>query len=325
MKAGPGLPPRPLLVLLGVVVLVHWIALEGAPSTTLAWTRAQRSSDALTVRAITPTPPALPPAVAAPARKAPSSTRNAGPGSSPPASRSVEPGSSPAPTRSAAPASSPIASPPVALAGSARWHYAAAALHRGALLAGHAELDWQHDGRTYEATLRIEIAPLPTREQRSAGQLDAQGLAPRRFSERSRTEEAAHFDRDAGRIVFSGQQPAAPLRAGAQDRLSVLLQLGALLAARPHGWPEGTELILQTATAREAGDWRFVVEGPQTLSLGDVPTAALKLTRAPRHEWDARLELWFVPGAGSCGPVRLRLTPANGDWLELQWSGTDKR
>lgn len=298
MNAGPGLPPRPLLVLLGVVLLVHWVALEGTPDTTLQWTRAHRTTESLTVRTISPPPPSV---VAAPARRSPSAGRTP------------------------APVSSPTAPPPVALTGSATWHYTATALHRGALLAGHAELDWQHDDRTYEATLRIAIPPLPTREQRSAGELDAQGLAPRRFSERSRTEEAAHFDRDAGRIVFSGQQAAAPLRAGAQDRLSVLLQLGALLAARPQGWPEGTELILQTATAREAGDWRFVVGGPQTLSLNDVPTAALRLTRAPRHEWDARLELWFATGAAYYGPVRLRLTPANGDWLELQWSGTDKR
>lgn len=303
MNAGPGLPPRPLLVLLGVVVLVHWFALEGAPGTPLAWTPANRGADALTVRSITPPSPALPPAVAVPSRK------------SPPASRGA----------ATAPAPSPVAATPIALAGSATWHYTATASHRGAILTGHAELDWRHDGRTYEATLRIAIPPLPAREQRSAGELDAQGLAPRRFSERSRTEAAAHFDRAAGRIVFSGQQAATPLRAGAQDRLSVLLQLGALLAARPEGWPEGTELLLQIATAREAADGRFVVEGAQTVESPNGPTAALKLTRAPRHEWDTRLELWFAPGAGYYGPVRLRLTPANGDWLELQWSGTDKR
>ena len=298
MNAGPGLPPRPLLVLLGVVVLVHWLALGGAPNTTLRWTPADRTTDSLTIRTISPPAASV---VATSARRSPSASR------------------------APAPAASPIAPSPVALTGSATWHYTATALHRGALLTGHAELVWQHDERTYEATLRIAIPPLPTREQRSAGELDAQGLAPRRFSERSRTEEAAHFDRDAGRIVFSGQQPPVPLRAGAQDRLSVLLQLGALLAARTEGWPEGTELILQTATAREAAEWRFVVEGLQALEGPNGPTAALKLTRAPRHEWDSRLELWLAPGAAYYGPVRLRLTPANGDWLELQWSGTDKR
>jgi hypothetical protein len=293
MNARPGVPTRPLLVLLAVVLLVHWVALEGAPATTTAWK--QLRTEALTIRTITPVP--------APAKPAPRATFA---------------------RRSSAPAgSTPTAPPPVALPGSAHWHYTATALHRGALLTGRAELAWQHDGRRYEATLRTDIPPLPARLQRSAGELDAQGLAPRRFSERSRTEEAAHFDRDQGRIVFSGQHPAAPLRASAQDRLSVLLQLGALLAARPQGWSPGDEVIVQTATAREAADWRFVVDGMETLALPTGPTAALKLARAPRHEYDARLELWFVPGA-AYGPVRLRLTPANGDWLDLLWSGTDK-
>lgn len=302
MNAGPGVPTRPLLLVLALVVFAHWVVLDGAPGTTaIAWRPRGAAEPLMTVRTLAPVP-------------------------APVAASGIAP--KPRPTRSAAsrrePATStPVAPPPVALPGSAHWHYTATALHRGALLTGRADLAWQHDERSYEAALRIDIPPLPARLQHSAGTLDAQGLAPRRFSERSRTEEAAHFDRDQGRIVFSGQHAAAPLRAGAQDRLSVLLQLGALLAARPQGWSAGDEVIVQTATAREAGDWRFVVEGPQTLPLSTGPTAALKLARAPRHEWDARLELWFAPGA-AYGPVRLRLTPANGDWLDLQWSGTDK-
>jgi hypothetical protein len=50
----------------------------------------------------------------------------------------------------------------------------------------------------------------------------------------------------------------------------------------------------------------------------------LKLTRAPRREYDPRLELWLAPGQ-AYALARLRLTPPNGDWLDLQWSGTDKR
>ena len=37
----------------------------------------------------------------------------------------------------------------------------------------------------------------------------------------------------SGRISFSNNAPDAALQAGAQDRLSVLLQLGAMLAADP--------------------------------------------------------------------------------------------
>lgn len=308
MKAGPGVPARPLGILLAVVVLVHWLALEGAPGTTIAWTE-RAAQQALTVRALAPAPApvALVETSAQPAPARPSGHRG----------------------RSAIPAAetttTTTAPPPLALPGSSRWHYTATALHRGALLSGRAELDWRQDEGRYEASLRIELPPLPPRLQHSAGTLDAHGLAPRRFSERWRTEEAAHFDHDQARIVFSGRHAATPLRPGAQDRLTVLLQLGALLAARPQAWSAGDEVVVQTATAREAGEWRFVVEGSETLDLPGGPTDALRLSRAPRHEYDGRLVLWFVPGTPYYGPVRLRLTPANGDWLELQWSGTDKR
>ncbi|TFZ06896.1 DUF3108 domain-containing protein [Ramlibacter henchirensis] len=213
--------------------------------------------------------------------------------------------------------------PPVAIPGMAHWHYTVAALHRGMLITGRAELAWWHDGAQYEASLRVDAPPLPARVQRSIGTLHPQGLAPLRFSDRLRSEEAAHFDRERGRVVFSSQAAASPLHPGAQDRLSVLLQLAALLPARPQGWSAGDTLVVQTATTREAQDWRFTVEGPENLSLPGGVTAALKVTREPQREWDPRLELWFVRGA-DYGLVRLRLTPPNGEWLDMQWSGTDK-
>jgi len=314
MKAGPGVPARPLGILLAVVVLVHWLALEGAPGTTIAWTE-RGAQQALTVRALTPAPTALVEPAAKPAPTRGPGIRSSAAAPDAPTAADIAITASPAST----------APPPLALPGSARWHYTATALHRGSLLSGQAELDWRQDESSYEASLRIDLPPLLPRLQHSAGTLDAHGLAPRRFSERWRTEEAAHFDRDQARIVFSGQHATTPLRAGAQDRLSVLLQLGALLAARPQAWSAGDEVIVQTATAREAAEWRFVIESIETLALPGGPTDALRLSRAPRHEYDGRLVLWFVPGTPYYGPVRLRLTPANGDWLELQWSGTDKR
>ena len=146
---------------------------------------------------------------------------------------------------------------------------------------------------------------------------------PLRFSDRLRSEAAAHFDRAGGRIVFSSNRPAAALREGAQDRLSVLLQLAAVFAAQPARLRTGDTLVVQTATAHDADDWHFTLEGEEMLDLPSGPVRAVKLTRAAQREYDLRLELWLAPGP-DYGPVRLRLTPPHGDWLELQWSGTDK-
>ncbi|WP_332812938.1 DUF3108 domain-containing protein, partial [Ramlibacter sp.] len=233
------------------------------------------------------------------------------------------------PPEIAAPAT-PSAGPPagaaplaIVLPAPARWRYTVTARRRGQTVAGEAELDWRHDGRSYEAVLRVTAPPLPARTQRSSGELGPEGLAPLRFSERLRGEQATHFDRGRGRIVFSGNQPEAPLPPGAQDRLSVLLQLAALVAGDPARFVPGATVTLATATTREAGDWPFRVEGAEELALPAGRLTALKLVRAPRHEYDVRLEVWLVPGR-DYGPVRLRLTAPHGDWLDLQGSGTDK-
>ena len=45
--------------------------------------------------------------------------------------------------------------------------------------------------------------------------------------------------RDQGQVVFSNNAPSVTLLAGAQDRLSVVMQLGALLAGDPAALPAG--------------------------------------------------------------------------------------
>jgi hypothetical protein len=204
----------------------------------------------------------------------------------------------------------------------ARWHYLVTAYTRGATTRGEAELQWRHDGNQYEAQLELDAPGLRPRVQRSTGLVTADGLAPLRFSDKSRGEEAAHFARDAGKLSFSSNRPDAPLEPGAQDRLSVILQLGAMLAADPSKFAPGTRISLQTATTREAQAWVFVVEGAEQLELPGGTTSAVKLSREPIGPYDGRLELWLAPGT-AYAPARLRLTQPNGDWVDQQWSSTD--
>ena len=181
----------------------------------------------------------------------------------------------------------------------------------------NAELLWQQDGSSYQARLEIAAMFVPRRVQTSAGQLTAQGLAPQRFSDRLRSELAAHFERDKGKISFSANSPDVPLAAGAQDRLSVLLQLGSLLAGEPQRYPPGSSISLQTVGPRDADDWRFVVGQEDSLALPGGPHRALKLSRAPVREFDLRMEVWLAADLAYL-PVQLRLTQANGDFVELQ-------
>jgi hypothetical protein len=219
-----------------------------------------------------------------------------------------------------------VASPPpatFAVAGSVRLHYKVTAHRLNQLWEGQAELLWRHDGEQYEAKLEVSALLLPTRVQRSTGRITADGLAPLRFSDKARNEEAAHFERDLGKVIFSSNRPDAPLLPGAQDRLSVLLQLGALIAANPGKFGPDATILIQTASTRDAESWLFTVVAEEQLQLPGGNVSVLKLTRNPRKEFDQKVELWLAP-AMDYVPVRLRLTQPNGDWLDQQWSSTDR-
>jgi hypothetical protein len=267
-----------------------------------------------------PSPPApQPPAEAAAASMevpvtqsapAPSSESPVAPEAAPPAPAAAE----------ASPAGRPLA---VAVPGPARMRYELVAQVRGLTVHGHAELDWRHDGQDYEARLSLQGLMLPRREQRSSGRITAEGLAPRVFYDKSRGEQAAHFDREGGRVTFSNNRPDALLAAGTQDRLSVVLQLASLVAGQPAQYPPGTQIAIPTASTRDAEPWIFVVESEEELALPGGAVRALKLLRKPRKEFDQQIELWLAPRM-DYAPVRVRLTNPNGDTLDQRWSSTDR-
>ncbi|MEP6792092.1 MAG: DUF3108 domain-containing protein [Ramlibacter sp.] len=210
-----------------------------------------------------------------------------------------------------------------AVAPPVRLHYAVTGNARGIQWQADGELQWRHDGSSYDAQLSYAIPLLGSRSQRSTGRIGSEGLEPTRFSDKSRSEQAAHFERDKGKVSFSSNAPDAPLDAGAQDRLSVLLQLGAMIAAAPAKFPAGSTITLQTVGTRDSEPWLFTVEGDEVLQLpgGNVPSR--KLLRVPRREFDVKVELWLGSGMDYV-PVRVRLTQANGDYVDQQWSSTDR-
>lgn len=184
----------------------------------------------------------------------------------------------------------------------------------------NSELLWQQDGESYE--LRLEFSAFgQARVQTSRGQLTPDGLAPIRFSDKYRSELAAHFDRTQGKVTFSANSPDAPLLAGAQDRLSILVQLAAMIAGEPDRYRQATTITIQTIGPRNADTWLFTVGGPETLALpgGEQPT--LKLVRNPRQEFDQKVELWLAPALGYL-PARLRITEHNGDFIDQKWLAT---
>lgn len=209
---------------------------------------------------------------------------------------------------------------PVALqiSGSVRLAFAATAQQGAQPLQGvFGELVWLQDGSHYDATLSWTFLFKTLRSQRSTGSIGPTGIEPLRFSDRRKAEVTSLFDRDKGLVVFSSNAPSEMLLAGAQDRLSVVLQLGGLLAGDSARYPPGAVIAVQTVGPRDAEIWTFNVEGEEALSVpaGDFQTR--KLTRNPRKPFDDRIELWLAPALGWL-PVRIKQTQTNGDFIDLQ-------
>ncbi|SFD80123.1 DUF3108 domain-containing protein [Paracidovorax konjaci] len=185
-----------------------------------------------------------------------------------------------------------------------------------------ATLAWRHDGARYEARQEVKAFLIGSRSQTSTGLVTPTGLQPERFGDKARSEQAAHFDFAAGRATFSANTPPAAIAAGAQDRLSVFIQLGALLSAAPERYPDGTHITLTTVGARNADRWTFTIEGTDTLDLPIGPTPALRLQRLPRRDYDQKAELWLAPSLGFL-PARIRITQSNGDYVDLRLAGRE--
>ena len=346
---GPS-PLRRLLPLAGVVFAVHVALLQARPGTTSA--AVEKPPPAFAIRtiddvapapaseakpraeAVGPLPSAASPArapravsVARPAVEAATSplalTEIAAP---PPPSQPIAAAqqASTAATGTAAAVPAPAhGALPVVLPPPARLRYEVTAQTHGLQFSGHAVLDWRHDGAQYEASLELGGPLLPTRTQRSRGRITDEGLAPDYFADRGRGEQATHFDRVHGRLVFSNNRPEAALPAGIQDRLSVVLQLAAMVAGQPARFTAGHQFEIPTASTREAEAWLFRVEGEEDLQLPGGAVRALKLQRLPRREFDQKVELWLAPGQ-DYAPVRLRLTNPNGDTVDQRWASTDR-
>ena len=253
------------------------------------------------------TPPLIPP--------------DSAPAASPENASSTAPTATPAASAAAAslpppgPAQTPITA--LRLPPSARLDYKMTGSAKGLTYHAKGELDWQNGGTRYDARMTVSALFIGSRTLSSTGQISGDGLAPTRFADKSKNEVAAHFEPDKGQITFSANTPTLPWLKGSQDRVSVFLQLGGLLAGQPAGFPVGSILAMHTIGPRDADDWTFLVERQELLSLPFGDVATLKLSRQPRREFDQKVEIWYAPALDYL-PVRSRITQANGDFVDQQ-------
>ena len=345
---------RPLAAVAAGVVAAHALLLQGSPTLLGFGTNVDkaeskifttRSIDAAPAIVVAPAPPAAskagktvqksptvisnrPPAQQIRAQIAPEIIASAEPPPAPPAVMEMPADSAAATTSApviAAPATSPDTTPvtAISLPGSVRLLYKVVGLSKNLNYQATAELNWKTDGDKYEAVMKVSAFLVGSRSMTSVGKITGSGLVPTRFADKFRSELAAHFEADKGKIIFSANTPDAPWTEGVQDRVSVFLQLAGMLAAHPASFAPGSNITFMTIGPREADTWTFIIDAEENLDLMGAPMAALKLTRKPRKEFDQKVEIWFAPSLGYL-PVRNRITQHGGDFIDQQLTGISK-
>jgi hypothetical protein len=190
---------------------------------------------------------------------------------------------------------------------------------RGAqpLAGAYGEIRWSQNGDRYNAEMALRFLFKTFIRWTSVGRIGASGIEPTRFVQaRGSKIEIAEFAADAGQVSFSNNHPAVTLLAGAQDRLSILMQLGALIAADPARYRSGGRISIQTVGPSDADVWIFEIGGAQTVQTLAGTFETLRLIRVPRFESDARLTLWLAPKLGYL-PVQMRQDQSDGLSFEL--------
>jgi len=194
-------------------------------------------------------------------------------------------------------------------------NYELSGTSKGVRYTASASISWKQQDNSYQLRHEIQAFLFGKRSQTSAGQMDATGLLPTRFGDQFRQEQAAHFDRAKGLLIYSANTPSQAIEEGAQDRVSLFVQLAAAMAGTPDLRNLGQTLSFQVVSAKQAEVWTFAVQGNEKITtlLGDLDS--LKLHRVPRNEYDQKIDMWLSPAHGYL-PARLRITQANGDVIE---------
>ena len=194
--------------------------------------------------------------------------------------------------------------------------YSLTGQERGLTYYANGELRWQHNPTDYEASLIIKAFLLGSRVFSSVGSVGANGLIPTRYADKWRGERATHFDADNKRIVFSSNKPTAELQPGAQDQVSLFVQLAAAMTGDPERFKPGTSVSIQTATVNEAVPWTLTMQAEETLQIDDKPVPTSRWVCLPRGKYDTKVELW-LSRTHAWMPVRIRITQVSGSFIDM--------
>jgi hypothetical protein len=211
---------------------------------------------------------------------------------------------------------SPVSVAYLRVPSSVKLNYQIAGMYRGmSWSSGVGVFDWSHQGDVYSLEFTFPHRSGRAKTQTSRGHLSLEeGLLPVRFGDRLQSERAVHFQRMDGvnLIRFSANVPSVELQPHAQDQLSILVQLAAIVSGRlVSGTPMNGLVSFQVATTHDASMWTFNVQ-----SIADDPNLVY-VDKMPVHHYDGRWELWLAAELNYL-PTKWRVSLYNGDFYEYQ-------
>ena len=191
---------------------------------------------------------------------------------------------------------------------------------RGLTYHAFGSLKWQTQSnpntpKAYEAELRVKAFLVGSRVWRSVGALTENGLAPLRYSDSWRGERAAHFEAAPKKISFSGNTPSTELQPGAQDQVSLFIQMAATVSAK--NFKLGSELNVQTATARDAVNWTLTYKSDDSIEVNGNRLETQRWVCLPRGKFDSQIEMWLSQAHGGM-PVRIKITQVSGNFIDME-------
>jgi hypothetical protein len=174
--------------------------------------------------------------------------------------------------------------------------------------------------KAYEAELRVKAFLVGSRVWRSVGLLNERGLAPTRYSDSARSERAAHFETDAQKISFSGNLPSAPLLPGAQDQMSLFIQMAATVSSQ--SFKPGDELNVQTATVRDAVNWNLTYKADEFIEVNGSRLETQRWVCLPRGKFDSQIEMWLAKDIGGL-PARIKISQVSGSFIDMEMRSSE--
>jgi hypothetical protein len=194
-------------------------------------------------------------------------------------------------------------------------------------LVGRGTLSFHSDADHYRATLDAHIQALffslTALTSESVGQVASDGLEPQQYSEKTRNKptSTATFTRDqngSSRVSFSQGADVPNAAPGVQDRLTILLQVGALMQLDSSLKQPGARFSIPVAGLKGNVDvWNFEVQGLEPVHTDTGTIDGWHVARVLRPGTNDRgVEIWVSNKVPSI-PLRVRYSEPEGSTIDL--------